>query len=293
MGAVFAFAEDQAPAQRLAAALGVPLRLIELHVFPDGESLPVLADCPATTVIYRSLDHPDARLMPLLLAADAARRAGAARLALVAPYMPYLRQDMVFAPGQPISRDVIGGVLGPAFDRIVTVEPHLHRTSDLGPVFPGAEVTVLSSAPLLAQAIGSDGAPLIVGPDGESEAWAAAVAGELSAEHLVFTKVRSGDRQVALTLPAGARIEGRRVALVDDICSTGSTLKRAIELLRRAGAASVEIVVAHALFSAEAEAQLRQAGAASIASTDSCPHPTNAIPLAGLIAAALKPELAR
>lgn len=289
--AVFSFAEDAEPAGRLAEALARPWRQITLHRFPDGESLPTIEAATETAILYRALNDPDAKLMPLLLAADALRRAGAKRRVLVAPYMPYLRQDMVFAPGQPLSRDVMGGLVGSAFERIVTVEPHLHRTSELTPVFAGTPVTVLSAGALLADAIGPAGDPLIIGPDAESAPWAARVAGRLGAEHLVFEKQRFGDRAVALTLPKDARIAGRRVALVDDICSSGGTLVEAITAVTARGATAVEVAVVHALFDAEVQARLTAAGAARIVSTDSCAHPTNAIHLAGLIAGALEEEL--
>lgn len=289
--AVCAFEEDAAPAGRLAQALGAPLSAVALHRFPDGEGLPrVISPAAPTVLLYRGLAHPDAKLMPLLLAADALRRAGARRIVLVAPYMPYLRQDEVFAPGQSLSRDVWGGLVGPAFDRIVTVEPHLHRTHDLGPVFAGRPVTVISAAALLARAIGQEGAPLIVGPDAESEPWTAKVAQALATDHLVLTKHRLGDRAVELVLPAAAQVSGRRVALVDDICSSGGTLEAAIRALSARGASVIEAALVHALFDAEAEARLRRAGARRVVSTDSCEHPTNAIALAATLAQALQEE---
>ncbi|MFN4177048.1 ribose-phosphate diphosphokinase [Phenylobacterium sp.] len=290
--AVHAFAEDEVPAGRLAAALGVPLRLVDLHAFPDGETLVTVAESPPTVVVYRSLDRPNGKLVPLLLACDAWRRAGARRLVLVAPYLCYLRQDTLFRPGQSLSRDVIGGLLGPRFERIVTVNPHLHRTPDLGPVFPGAEVTVLSAARELARALGGADQAVVVGPDEESAPWAAAVGAALSAPSLTLLKHRSGDREVELTAPDPKALAGRRAILVDDICSSGATLARAVERLRAAGAASVEIAVTHALFDAEAEARLKAAGAVRIVSTDSCAHPTNAVALAPLLAGALRSETA-
>jgi ribose-phosphate pyrophosphokinase len=289
--AVYAFREDHAPATRLATKLGLRLNPISLHVLPDGESLPSVRGCPETVLLYRSLDRPDAKLMPLLLACDAFRRAGVTRLVLVAPYLPYLRQDAVFQPGQPLSRDVLGGVLGPRFDRVVTVDPHLHRTRDLTPVFGGTPVDALSAAELLAHRIGDADGPVIVGPDEESAAWVARVADRLCAPRLVMRKVRTGDRDVDLTLPPGADLADRRAVLVDDICSTGATLVGAIRKLRKAGAASVTVAVVHALFKPGVGLALRRAGAREIVSTDACAHPTNAIHLAPLLAGALCQEL--
>jgi ribose-phosphate pyrophosphokinase len=291
--AVYAFATDLAPAARLAAALGAPHRLIMLHTLPDGESLPLVPQPASTALLYRSLDRPDDKLMPLLLAADALRRAGAARVVLVAPYMPYLRQDAVFAPGQPLSRDVLGALLGPAFDRIVTVEPHLHRTADLTPVFGGTPVSSLSAAELLADAIGRRGDPVIMGPDAESEPWVRRIAERLEAPWLVAHKSRSGDRDVKVTLPANAGVAGRRTVIVDDICSSGATLIAAMRRLQAAAAASVELGIVHALFPRGVGAALRRAGARAVISTDSCGRRSNALHLAPLLARALSPEMDR
>jgi ribose-phosphate pyrophosphokinase len=289
--AVFVFEEDVAPAQRLGNQLGAPLRRMRLHVFPDGENLPVVPTGHQTALLYRGLDHPNAKLISLLLAADALRRSGTEWIVLVAPYMPYLRQDKVFAPGQPLSRDVFARLLAPPFDRIVTVEPHLHRTSDLQAVFPGPSVTTLSVAELFAKAVGPGGDPLIVGPDAESEPWVRAVADRIGADWLVLHKTRAGDREVTLDVPKTPEVRGRRVMLIDDICASGGTLLAAATALHSRGAASVEALVAHALFSAETSHALTRAGLTRIASTDSCRHPSNRIYLASLLAEALQEEL--
>jgi ribose-phosphate pyrophosphokinase len=289
--ALFAFADDRLPAKRLAAALGIDLRPVDLHAFPDGESLPSVDGATQTVLLYRSLDRPDAKLMPLLLACDALRRAGTRRLVLVAPYLPYLRQDAVFQPGQPLSRDVFGALLGPRFERIVTVEPHLHRTSELTPVFGGTPVTTLTVAGLLAARIGAADGPVIVGPDEESSPWVRRIAETLAAPSFVLSKLRRGDQHVELQAPPEACVAGRRVVIVDDICSSGGTLIGAVRLLHAAGAASIEIAVVHALFKPAVGATLRRMGVRSVFSTDACTHPSNRLPLAGLIADALRQEL--
>ncbi|MCX4196188.1 ribose-phosphate pyrophosphokinase-like domain-containing protein, partial [Methylobacterium organophilum] len=44
--------------------------------------------------ICRGLDHPNEKLVELLLVAGEARRLGAKRLILVTPYLAYMRQDI-------------------------------------------------------------------------------------------------------------------------------------------------------------------------------------------------------
>lgn len=287
---VHGFAEDAAAVGRLASRLAAPQGLVDLHRFPDGEVLPTVPVTAAGTVIlYRSLHDPNERLVSLLLAADAYRRAGVARLVLVAPYLCYLRQDAVFQPGQPLSRDVIGRWLGKAFDRIVTVQAHLHRTAALADVFGIPAESLSVAGDLAALAAGND-RPLIVGPDIESRPLVEGAARRLGTDWTTFDKVRLGDHDVRLTLTSAEPVRNRPVLLVDDVCSSGGTLEQAIALLKQAGAASVDIAVAHALFSEDIEGRLRSAGARRIISSDSVPHPTNAMELAGVLASALREE---
>jgi len=289
--AAYGFREDLVPIRRLAARLRLQVGVIDVHRFPDGETLPTApADASSTVILYRSLHHPNERLVELLLAADACRRAGAGRLVLVAPYLCYLRQDAVFEKGQSLSRDVVGGWLGRAFDRIVTVQAHVHRTAQLSDVF-GVPCDNLSVAGALASLAAAGERLLVVGPDAESAPWAAAAAAQIGGEATTFRKRRLGDRQVELTLPSDTRFDGRAVLLLDDVCSSGGTLQRAILQLRQAGAKSIDVAVAHALFDAETERRLVCAGARRIISSDSVPHPTNALALDDVLASALKDEV--
>jgi ribose-phosphate pyrophosphokinase len=289
--AVQAFADQAAPARELAAALETPFETITLHRFPDGELLPLTHQPAETIVAYCSLDHPNDKLIALLLAADAWRRAGATRLVLAAPYLCYMRQDSVFRPGEPLSRDVICGLLGSSFDRVVTVDAHLHRTRNLSAAFGGIEAEDVTAAGPLAAALAGAARPIVVGPDAESEPWVRHIAERVGGEALLFRKTRRGDARVWLHAPDLGSVRGRPVMLVDDICSSGATLTVAAGLLREAGAATVDIGVVHALFDTETEARLRAAGVRRIVSTNSVRHPTNHAPLAGVLAQALRDEV--
>jgi ribose-phosphate pyrophosphokinase len=288
--AVQAFADQAGPARALAAALGAPFAPVALHRFPDGELMPVTPEPAGCVLVYCSLDHPNEKLIALLLAADAWRRAAVERLVLVAPYLCYMRQDIVFQPGQPLSRDVVCGLLGGVFDRVVTVDAHMHRTRDLSAAFGGIEAEDLSAAGPLAEALAGPERPMVVGPDAESEPWVRRIAERVGGEALVFRKTRSGDAAVRLAPPDLTAVRGRPALLVDDICSSGATLAAAAGLLVQAGAGPVDVGVVHALFDTHTEARLMAAGVRRIVSTDSVIHPTNHAPLAAVLAAALRDE---
>ena len=116
-------------AGRIGQRLGVAVRPVKVHHFPDGESLVTVVPSESTVVIYASLDHPNERMMDLLLAAEALRRNGATRLVLVAPYLCYMRQDKAFHEGEAISQRLLGDLLGRKFDRIVTIRSNLRPSN--------------------------------------------------------------------------------------------------------------------------------------------------------------------
>ena len=274
--------------RNLAAALGAAPAFAQVHRFPDGESrLTLPAPLPERVAFCRSLDHANDKLVELMLAAATARELGAKHLTLVAPYLCYMRQDKAFQPGEAVSQRVVGRFLAGLFDRVVTVDPHLHRTATLDEAVPARPAVCLSAAQAMGEFLRERFADaLVLGPDSESRQWAAQVARPGGFEFAVCRKTRNGDRDVEIHLPSIA-LSGRAVVLVDDVASTGPTLATAAGHCVRLGAASVDVLVTHALFVGDAVAGLQRAGVRCIWSSDSVTHASNVIPLAGLIAQGL------
>ena len=240
-------------ARRLAALLGLPLQEIALHRFPDGEMRVTVGPAASTTIIYASLDQPNDKLLALLFAAEALRRAGARRLVLLAPYLCYMRQDTAFHEGEAISQKVVGRLIAGIVDRVITVDAHLHRTADIRAVFPGIEAENLSAMAAIANALrqtGIDPATVVIGPDAESRPWVSDLAGRLGLAHTVAQKIRRGDRAVEIGFAEAGLVAGRPVLLVDDIVSSGGTLIACAKALKAAGATTIDAVITHALFRA-------------------------------------------
>ncbi|NUB22984.1 ribose-phosphate pyrophosphokinase, partial [Azospirillum formosense] len=103
----------------------------------------------------------------------------------------------------------------------------------------------------------------------------------------VGRRERRGDRAVTVTRPADAPLAGRPVVIGDDVISSGETIFSCARAARAAGAASVRVFGVHALFDAAVTARFEAEGLGTPLSCDGVPHPSNALPLARLIADAL------
>jgi ribose-phosphate pyrophosphokinase len=282
-------------ATRLAALLNVPIHEIALHRFPDGELRVTAGPAATTTILYAPLDRPNDKLVALLFAAEALRRDGTTRIVLVAPYLCYMRQDSAFRPGEAISQKTIGRLLAETFDRVITVDAHLHRTKRIDDVFTGIEAENLSAMPAIADFLrtaGFDRDAIVIGPDVESEPWVSDLAGRLGLEFAVAHKTRRGDSSVEITFADPGAIARRPVLLTDDIVSSGGTLTTCAKALAAAGATTIDAIITHALFPPEQTADFMRAGIRSIRSTSSVPHPSNAIALDTILADTLRREIA-
>ncbi len=263
------------------------------HRFPDGEvrvRLDLEGQKNKRAVICRSLDRPDGKLIELLFAASALRDQGVEKIALVAPYLAYMRQDTAFRPGEAVSQKVMAGLLEGAFDGLVTVDPHLHRVARLEEVFQRMETGCLSAAGSLADLLRKENVSpdtLLLGPDAESIHQIGAVAKAAGLGAVTAIKERRGDRQVAISLPDPGQFRDRPVILVDDVISTGQTLIACAEAALKAGAKSVDAYAVHALYPAQVGKAFTKAGIGRVKSCDGVPHPSNAAPLAPLLAEGL------
>jgi len=287
---LFALQGNDAMAPFLAQKLEAVLGEVQIRHFPDGETY--VRYCTAVegrqVMLLCTLDRPDAKFLPLMFCAAAARDLGAHRVGLIAPYLAYMRQDCRFHPGEAVTSGHFAMAISEWIDWLVTADPHLHRIGSLSEIYRVPAIAV-QSAPLLAEWIGRNvERPLLIGPDMESEQWVALVAERAGAPFVTLQKVRHGDHAVDVTVPDLHRWRHHTPVLVDDIISTAGTMVETLHHLSEAGLRSANCLAVHGLFAGNAYDDLRRAGAATIATTNSIPHPTNVIDLSSLIADGVK-----
>lgn len=269
---------SEALASRLRGALRVRLGVVESRRFPDGETYLRLKSIVRgrPVVVAAHLDRPDAKFLALEFLGRLARDLGATQVGLIAPYLPYMRQDKRFHPGEAVTSDYFAALIERTFDWMVTVDPHLHRHTSLSQLY-SIPAEVVHAAPLISRWISDHiRTPLVIGPDVESAQWVAEVARDAGAPYQVLTKHRYGDRRVRVSSLQAAAKAGTPV-IIDDILSTAQTMIEAVKNARsRLGRAPYCIAI-HGVFADEAYQALRRTGARGVITCNTVPHPSNRI----------------
>ena len=291
--AVCALPGNEPFAARLRERLGAKAHGLEWRRFPDKESyLRFTEPCEGRELaLVCTLNDPDPKVMTLLFAARTARELGAASVGLVAPYLAYMRQDRRFRDGEAITSNYFASLISSSFDWLVTVDPHLHRRHSLSEIYT-VPVKAASAAPALAAWIRDNvERPLVIGPDGESEQWAAEVAAGSDAPYAVLSKTRRGDRDVEIKAPPLARWKGHRPVLIDDIISSARTMAVAVRILAGDGMTDPICAGVHGIFAAGALEAMRTAGVSRVVTTNTIPHETSAIDISAPVAEAIEEVL--
>jgi len=268
---------------------------MEMRRFPDGESyVRLLSPVQGRDVIlFCSLDRPDEKMMPLYLAASIARELGARRVGLVAPYLAYMRQDARFHEGEGITSAHFARFVSGFCDWLVTVDPHLHRHRSLDEIYR-IPSQVVQAAPAISRWIAANvDKPVVVGPDGESEQWAAQVAQAAGCPYIVLRKNRKGDREVELSTLDASDWPGGTPVLVDDIASTARTMIAAAANLKAAGLPPPVCIAVHPVFAGSAYEDLRAAGVRQVVSCNTIAHVSNVIDVSDALARAAAEMMAQ
>lgn len=280
--------------------------LIESRKFPDGEgyvrvpseSFGIIRSEP---VILVSNTFPDSGIMRTILMLEAItdiRKGDLENLKnegeqimdnvgpgifLAVPYYGYARQDKRFSPGETVSARVISEILGRSCDGMVILDLHEPKVLD------GSELKIgfVSSMPEIADVLEKEVNPdFILSPDKGAIDRASEVAKIGGWEFSYLEKTRID----AHTIEHQAKdldVNGKVVAIVDDMISTGGTICRASDALRRQGAKAVYAACTHGLFTGGALSKLAN-HVDGVYTTDSLRNPRSVVSSAPALARGIK-----
>jgi ribose-phosphate pyrophosphokinase len=242
--------------------------------FPDGEmevEVRVSVRGQAMFIVQPLGLSIGEHLLELLLLSDACRRAGAASVTALIPYVGFARQDRVTKEGQPLGAKVLAEALGTGgFSQIVAVDLHSPVIAS-GVNVPVAHVTAV---PLIADALRPmvSETSIVVAPDLGAVKLADAYARALGLPLAIVSKVRVSPVEVAVQKVVGD-VRAKRPIVVDDMISTGRTIDAAVDALLAHGCYPHGILVAttHGLFVGGAADRLSRPEVVRVMASDSLP----------------------
>ncbi len=293
-------------AASLAPLLGMQHIELVSRRFPDGEGyvrVPsgAIDAVRSEPVVLVSNTYPDSGVIQtiLLLEAIADVRKGelsnlkgeepqslddvGSGIYLAIPYFGYSRQDKRFSKGEAVSARVIAEILERSCEGIAVLDLHEPAVLD-GMAVP---LQFVSSMPEIAERLRAEVGPdFILSPDKGAIARASEVAGLIGCEFSYLEKSRIDAHTIEHT-PKDLDVNGKIVAIVDDMISTGGTICRASDALRRQGAVEVHAACTHGLFTGGAILRLANHVDGGH-STDSLPNPRAVVSAAPALARGLK-----
>lgn len=265
-------------AKDVADELGCGLVPVTAYNFANGEIYIRFAESVrgADAFVIQSHTWPiNEWIMEHLLMVDAAKRASAKTITVIAPFYGYARQDKKHRGREPISARLLADLYRTAgADRLMSVDLH---SAQLQGFFDGP-VDHLWAMPILTEYVRSrvdTSNVTVVSPDAGrirvAEQWAAKLGGGPLAFIHKTRDITQANKSKANRVVGD--VEGRSCVLVDDLIDTGGTIAEAVRVLLEAGAADVMVAATHGVLSDPAAERLAGCGAREVVVTDTLPIP--------------------
>ena len=269
-------------AQEIADYLHLSLCDAKIRRFADGEIGVYIEDTVRgqdVYVIQPTCTPVNEHLMELLLITDALRRASAQQITAVIPYYGYARQDRKHIGRVPISAKLVANMIRTSgANRVLTLDLHAGQIQG----FFDIPVDNLRADPIFAEhfkTFASDPNVVVTAPDIGGVKRARMLAERLNLPLVIVEKRRHWDQEETDVLTVIGEVRQKRVLIVDDIISTGSTILNATQALLEAGAQEVWAACTHAVFNAQALGKLKASPLQRLVVTNSIPALPQEAPL--------------
>ena len=276
-------------AKRIARKLKSPYIKTEKKVFPDGESKITINQIPkkSIVVVVQSTYPPvDSNLLELLSIVSKVQKFSSKVYAVI-PYMGYARQDREFLGGEIVTIGVVGKLLRAAgVKKVLTVD--IHSKIALKELKISSENVSAMDALVKHFKKLKMKEPLVVSPDMGGQERAKKFANLLKTDFIALKKHRDRKTGKVNILSDRVNVKNRDLVLVDDMISTGGSIVKATQFLKKQKCRRVFVACTHALLVNDAAKKIKKAGVAQIVSTNTIPGESAKVDVSRVIADALK-----
>lgn len=252
---IFSGSSSSILANKIATNLTINCGKILLHSFPSGESYCQYGENirGCDVFLIQSVVYPaNENLMQLLVMADAARRASAARITAVVPYLGYARQDRKDKSRVPITAKLVLDLFeASGIDRVISMDLHSPQIGG----FTNLPLDHLTFEPVLCEYIRSKYHSLacrdrimLMAPDVGAVKRVEKYAQTLKCDFGFISKKRINEEKVSIQNIVGD-VNDKHVIIIDDLTESLGTLAQAAEACKKNGAVKVICAVTHGCLS--------------------------------------------
>jgi ribose-phosphate pyrophosphokinase len=267
-------------ADEVAERLGLGLGPVQLAEFANGELHCKYGESIRGADLFIFGSHSSTAdmsvndaIMEHMILVDAAKRASAKRITVVAPFYGYGRQDRKAEGREPITAKLLANMFEVAgAKRIVSVDLH---SGQIQGFFDGP-VDHLTAMPVLVNWM-AENLPddlVVVSPDAGRVKVAERYANQLHADLAIVHKRRvKGAKNKVEAKEVVGEVEGRTCVLIDDMIDTAGTIVAAADQLTERGASAVYCAATHGVFSGPAIDRLKNSTIEKVVITNTLPLP--------------------
>jgi ribose-phosphate pyrophosphokinase len=261
----------------------------EIRIFPDGESKITLIGkiSGGKSIVVQSIYPPVDTNLVQALSLIAKAKENSSEVIAVIPYMGYARQDREFLPGEIVTMKVLGKLFkGAGASKIIVVDIH----SLIGFKHFSIKTKNVTAIPDLVKYFKklSLKNPLVISPDQGGKERAKKFAKEFNSNYIALDKKRDKKTgKIKITTKRTDEVENRDLILIDDMISTGGSIIKATQFLKKQKCKKIYVACTHALLMNDAEKKIKKAGVTSIISTNTIPGKTSKVDISKIIAKAI------
>ncbi len=273
-------------AKKLAKKIRAKYVKSELRVFPDGESKINIRAKPkkGKIIVVQSTFPPvDSNMIQALALISKAIQYSPNVIAVI-PYLGYARQDQEFLPGEIVTIKVIANLFkASGASKIIVVDIHSKIALKQFKI-PSKNVSAVPELVKYFKKLRLK-EPLVVSPDLGGTARAKEFAKHFETKFIALKKQRNRKTGKVLIKSSNHKeVKGRDLVLVDDMISTGGSIIKATQFLKKQKCKRVFVACTHALLMNNAEKKIRKAGVSQIISTNTIPGKTSKVDVSSSIA---------
>jgi len=277
-------------AEKISKKLNTKFLKTELKTFPDGESkitIKGMTKAEKIIVVQSTYIPVDSNLIHAFSLIHQARQMSSEVYAVI-PYIGYAKQDKEFLKGEIITISVVAKLFkSVGASKLIVVDIHSGEELD----FFKLPSKNLSAVPLLAKYFEKIKLhnPLVVSPDLFWKNKAKEFADVLNCKAIALNKQRNRKTGKIIIKSSNLHINDfQDIILLDDMISTGGSIVKAIEFLKKKNMGKIYVACTHAVLAGNAKKRLKEAGVYKIVSTNSIPGKFSVVDLSEIISNAIQ-----